>query len=78
MIMEILLNMYAESYIDREKIIEIFEISNVEEKNKMLNKLIYFILNAHVNEKQLEEAIKQTGFRETIDPYKILKSKKLI
>ena len=35
MIMEILLNMYAESYIDREKIIEIFEISNVEEKNKI-------------------------------------------
>ena len=78
MIMEILLNMYAESYIDREKIIEIFEISSIEEKDKMLNKLIYFILNAHVNEKQLEGAINQTGFRETIDPYKILKSKKNI
>ena len=78
MIMEILLNMYAKDYLGREKIIEIFENSSSEEKEKILDKLIYFILNAHINEKQLEETLKQTGFKETIDPYKILKSKKNI
>ena len=78
MINEIILNLYAQNKISREKIEEYFETLNESERGKFTDKLLILAYSSNVNENQLETALENSGYRNTINYYNLLKSKRNI
>ncbi len=73
---EILLNIYAQNKISRLKIEKIYENLDENEKITFLSDIIFLILASNANEQQLDLALKNSGYRNTINYYNMLKSKK--
>ena len=78
MLNEVILNLYAQDGISRQRITKYFEILDKNEKIKFLDKLLFLTQSSNAHEKQLEEALENSGYRNTINYYNMLKSKKNI
>ena len=78
MLNEVILNLYAQDGISRQRITKYFEILDENEKIKFLDKLLFLTQSSNAHEKQLEEALENSGYRNTINYYNMLKSKKNI
>ncbi len=72
------MNLYAKGGVLRKKIVEYFEALDENEKIKFLNKLLFLTQSSNTHEKQLEVALENSGYRNTINYYNMLKSKKNI
>ena len=78
MLNEVILNLYAQDGISRQRITKYFEILDENEKIKFLDKLLFLTQSSNAHGKQLEEALENSGYRNTINYYNMLKSKKNI
>ena len=76
MLNEIILNLYAQEGISRQKAEEYFENLNEYEKKEFTDDLLFLALGSNVNERQLDTALENSGYRNTINYYNMLKSKK--
>jgi transcription initiation factor IIE alpha subunit len=65
---EILVNKYAQSAIDIEELILIFNDFNLEEKKEYLHDLLFFILQSKANDDDIEPAIEKSKLRRTYTP----------
>ena len=78
MLNEVILNLYAQGRVSRQMITEYFEVLDKNEKIKFVNKLLFLAQSSNAYEKQLEAALENSGYRNTINYYNMLKSKKNI
>ena len=76
MLNEIILNLYAQEGISRQKAEEYFENLNEYEKKEFTDDLLFLALGSNVNERQLDTALENSGYRNTINYYNMLKSKR--
>ena len=78
MLNEVILNLYAQDGVSRQRITKYFEILDKNEKIKFLDKLLFLTQSSNAHGKQLEEALENSGYRNTINYYNMLKSKRNI
>ena len=76
MLNEIILNLYAQEGISRPKAEEYFENLNEYEKREFTDDLLFLALGSNVNESQLDTALENSGYRNTINYYDMLRSKR--
>ncbi|MCP1225037.1 DUF5958 family protein [Sebaldella sp. S0638] len=76
MLNEIMLNLYAQEGISRQKAEEYFENLNEYEKKEFTDDLLFLALGSNVNERQLDTALENSGYRNTINYYNMLKSRR--
>ena len=72
MLNEIILNLYAQEGISRPKAEEYFENLNEYEKKEFTDDLLFLALGSNVNERQLDTALENSGYRNTINYYNML------
>ncbi|MDA6072598.1 DUF5958 family protein [Flavobacterium sp. AC] len=70
---EILINKYAQSVIDIEDLILIFNSFNLNEKRRFLYELLFFILQSKASDEDIVPAIVQSGLKNTYTPCVLIK-----
>ena len=76
MINEILLNLYAQDKVSIMKIEKFYENLNEDDKLTFVNDIIFLVIASNPNEKFLDEALKNSGYKNTINYYNMLRSKR--
>ena len=76
MLNEVILNLYAQDRILREKIVKYFENLTEDKKNEFRDKLLFLVYASNVSVKHLDNALENSGYRSTINYYNMLKSRR--
>lgn len=69
---EILVNKYAQSVVDIENLVLIFNSFDLVNKKKYLNDLLFFILQSKAQDEDIESAIEKSKLRRTYTPCVII------
>lgn len=69
---EILVNKYAQSVVDVEDLIIIFNSFSLDNKKKYLNDLLFFILQSKAQDEDIEPTIEKSKLRRTYTPCVII------
>ena len=76
MLNEIILNLYAQGGLSGQRIEEYFSSLGEDKKKEFVNKLLFLAQSSNVSERQLDTALQNSGYRNTINYYNMLKSKR--
>ena len=76
MLNEIILNLYAQGGLSGQRIEEYFSSLGEDKKKEFVNKLLFLAQSSNVSERQLDTALQNSGYRNTINYYNMLKSRR--